>query len=210
MSEDRSSDVSGDASGEGQWLTYAELAAIRHIDRASAVRLAIRRHWRRQKGNTGREVRVLVPPEALTGDRSVDTSEVRSGHTSDDVAHVVSAFETALTTLREQLERSEARADRLDMLVQSEGRQLIAVEAKAAAAETRAQAAEKGREAVESEARDLRERLEQAEAAAEQARREAVHEAREAAQAFEALRAVEAARLAQGLLARLRAAWRGR
>jgi hypothetical protein len=41
--------------------------------------------------------------------------------------------------------------------------------------------------------------LEQAEAAAEKARREAVHEARQAAQAFDA----------QGLLARLRAAWRG-
>ena len=99
-----------------------------------------------------------------------------------DVSRAISALETAVASLTEQL----------------------------AGAERRAQAAEKGREAVESEARDLRERLEQAEAAAEQARRKAVHEAREAAQALDALRAVEAARLAQGLLARLRAAWRGR
>ena len=70
---------------------------------------------------------------------------------------------------------------------------------------------------AEAEAPELRGQIEAltaelvtAKEAAERARREAVHEAREAAQALDALRAVEAARLAQGLLARLRAAWRGR
>jgi hypothetical protein len=50
----------GTDSADGTWLTYAELAALRGIDRQSAARLTFRRHWRRQKDNRG-TVRVFVP-----------------------------------------------------------------------------------------------------------------------------------------------------
>jgi regulator of replication initiation timing len=173
----------GGDDADGVWLSFAELGRARGISRASAARLVRRRKWRRRTDNHG-IVQVFVPHEAAEmpdrpegGHPTGARADIRA-----DVSRAISALETAVASLTEQL----------------------------AGAERRAQAAEKGREAVESEARDLRERLEQAEAAAEQARREAVHEAREAAQALDALRAVEAARLAQGLLARLRAAWRGR
>jgi hypothetical protein len=49
---------------DGRWLTYPELAAVRGIDKPSAIRLATRKKWRRQRDNC-RIVRVLVPPEWL-------------------------------------------------------------------------------------------------------------------------------------------------
>src|SRR6516165_6881540 len=49
---------------DGRWLTYPELAAVRDIDKPSAIRLATRKKWRRQRDNR-RIVRVLVPPEWL-------------------------------------------------------------------------------------------------------------------------------------------------
>ena len=114
----------------------------------------------------------------------------------------LAALEDAVSALRDQLAATTARADRLDLLVETERGRIVMIEAKAVAAE-------QDRDRAEAQAAELRALLEQAEAAAEKARREAVHEARKAAQAFDALQAVEAARLAQGLLARLRAAWRG-
>jgi chromosome segregation ATPase len=104
----------------------------------------------------------------------------------------LAALEDAVSALRDQLAATTARADRLDLLVETERGRIVTIEAKAVAAE-------QGRDRAEAQAAELRALLEQAEAAAEKARREAVHEARQAAQAFDA----------QGLLARLRAAWRG-
>ena len=50
ISRDASRDVSADAS-EGRWMTYAELAQLRGIDKQSAARLTFRRRWRRQKSH---------------------------------------------------------------------------------------------------------------------------------------------------------------
>src|SRR4051794_1650567 len=50
--------------GEGRWLTYDELAAVRGIKRIGAVRLAQRMKWRRTAGNDGK-ARVLVPAASL-------------------------------------------------------------------------------------------------------------------------------------------------
>jgi hypothetical protein len=65
---DQSSEQSGDRSmdrDEGRWLTYPELATVRGIDKPSAIRLATRKKWRRQRDNH-RVVRVLVPSEWLS------------------------------------------------------------------------------------------------------------------------------------------------
>jgi hypothetical protein len=168
----------------------------------------------------------------------------------------LAALEDAVSALRDQLAATTARADRLDLLVETERGRIVTIEAKAVAAE-------QGRDRAEAQAAELRALLEQAEAAAEKARREAVHEARQAAQgppgaaqggvargiailqaqlaqletegvasdvqaaeltaqlkqaraeaqesahAAAELEQAEAARRARGLLARLRAAWRG-
>ena len=48
--------------GDGQWLTYGQLAEARQIGRRAAVRLAQRHRLRRQPGNDG-TVRVWVPAD---------------------------------------------------------------------------------------------------------------------------------------------------
>jgi hypothetical protein len=92
MDEDKGSDVGYDGS-DGEWLSYAELATRRDIDRQSAFKLAARHRWRRQKGNTG-QVRVFVPSAfAAPEDRSSD-----NGY---DLSHHLAAFETALVAIHE-------------------------------------------------------------------------------------------------------------
>ena len=93
----------------------------------------------------------------------------------------LAALEDAVSALRDRLAATTARADRLDLLVETERGRIVTIEVKAVAAE-------QGRDRAEARAAKLRALLEQAEAAAEKARREAVHEARKAAQAFDALR----------------------
>jgi hypothetical protein len=68
-----------DDTQDGRWLTYAELAAIRGINRASAVKLVQRERWQRSSGNDrARTVRVLVPPDwlQLAKERPPDTGDV--------------------------------------------------------------------------------------------------------------------------------------
>jgi hypothetical protein len=56
-----------DDTGNGRWLTYSELATIRGINRASAVKLVQRERWPRSTGNDrSRVAKVLVPEEWLT------------------------------------------------------------------------------------------------------------------------------------------------
>ena len=187
-SADESADPSVDRSADGRWLTYRELAQLRGIDIASAKRQANRGRWRRQKGNSGREVRVLVP-DALTADRSADTtadlSTDRTADASADIARLISMFETGLVALREQLAVANERAQ---------------------AAEQRALAAEQGREGAVAQGNELRARIEVLQASLERA----TSEAGRAVQALEERERADAARKAQGRWARLRRAWRGR
>jgi hypothetical protein len=156
---------------DGVWMSFAELGRARGISRASAARLVRRRKWRKRTDNHG-VVHVFVPAGA---DEPADRqpghpTEALGGHPTD-VSHAISALETAVTTLREQLERSEQRADRAELATT-----------------------------------ELRDRLGLSQAALDQAQADA----RAARGEAEALRAAEAARKARGLLARLRAAVRGR
>ena len=49
---------------DGRWMTYAELAEFRRVDKPSALKLAIRRKWPRRKDNHG-TMQVCVPSEWL-------------------------------------------------------------------------------------------------------------------------------------------------
>ena len=75
-------DKSTDAGLDGRWMSYAELAKIRRIDKTSALRLALRHGWPRRKGNSAR-MQVCVPLEwaepperlqSLDTDNGIDTS----------------------------------------------------------------------------------------------------------------------------------------
>jgi hypothetical protein len=115
-----------------RWVSFAELAAARGVDKASAIRLVRRRGWRRQRDNQG-HVRALVPetwingiadrPPDSPGDNPPDTFPGLSMHT-----RALAALEEAVTGLTRRAEQAEQRAD--------------AASAAAAAANQRADAAD--------------------------------------------------------------------
>jgi hypothetical protein len=160
MDDDKASDAGYDLS-DGEWLTYAELATRRGIDRQSAFKLAARLRWRRQKSNTG-QVRVFVPSAfAEPDDQAPDTSY--------DVSHHLAVFEAALTTI------SEAHAGEVAVLRE----QLAAARAGANTSQDRAIQADTRAEAAESRAKQADARAQAAQDAAEELRQaEAARKAR--------------------------------
>jgi hypothetical protein len=105
------SDTSADTSYDGRWLTYQELANIRHISKTSAIRLVMRHRWRRQRDNQG-GVRILVPSDMLASDRSShDAPDDASSDTSPAFEIALTAIEAAhaaeVAALRVQVDTSE-------------------------------------------------------------------------------------------------------
>jgi hypothetical protein len=171
-------DMRAEDTADARWLTHAELAAARGISTASAIKLALRHRWRKQRDNRG-TVRCLVPIEFIGPQASIgaDAGAVSRAEPRADLSAAIATLQAALTLLGDQLSHERTRADaavaeRDDLHAKlADGRAEIAA---------------------------LREQLEhaQGEAAAAQ---ETVGE----------LRRVEAAQRGRGLVARLRAAWRG-
>jgi len=121
------SDISLAVGDGARRMTYAELADIRRISVASAMRLVRRKNWPRQTGNDG-VVRILVPLPAahdrqqrkdlFRGETSTDKQVVRRGHprTSDrtsapDNWRTIEALENAIAALREQLAKADQREE---------------------------------------------------------------------------------------------------
>ncbi len=224
-----SADTTGDASGDGRWMTYAEIARLRGISKASAERLVFRRHWRRQQGND-RTLRVLVPPEFLSGDASGDTSGDTSRGVRDDAqgawAGALANLDNVATALREQLDHANQQTHeankRADVAVALADRTLVQLAETSARADRAEQSieTERGR-ADRAEARadraeqahlEERKRADQAEIALDKLESELEVEKIDGAEAradMAELRQVEAIRKGQGRWARLRAAWRG-
>jgi methyl-accepting chemotaxis protein len=173
-------------------MTYEELAKLRGITKASAERLVFRNRWRRQRGND-RTVRVLVPLDSLSGDTSPDvsapTSPDASGDMSPDANRVLTALEDAVSALRDQLDTTNARAERAEADRAEEHRR---------AEDLRAQIAALSAEMVVTRAK-LEADLDAARAAA-----------RDAQDAVRRLERAEAERRARGRLRRAWEAWRGR
>jgi hypothetical protein len=85
-----------DDTGDGRWLTHAELAAVRGIARASAVKLVLREKWRRSSGNDrGKTVKVLVPEDRLqpAKERAASSSDLPAG--SGEYTGMLAAIENA-------------------------------------------------------------------------------------------------------------------
>lgn len=172
-----------DDDADSRWMSYPELAEARRITTSSAIRLVLRRGWRRQKDNQG-IMRALVPQkwsEPAPG-KDVDPSA--------DFRQAIEALEASVATL-------SARAEEAERAAQTE--------------RERANRAEVARRAEYSRADLLRERIDAlradlAEAAyqVEVARREAF----EAMQYAEAFRQADERWQTLGRLARIREAWR--
>jgi chromosome segregation ATPase len=190
----------------GTWLTYADLAASRGIDKQSAARLTFRRRWRRQKDNHG-TVRVLVPREWHELSRYTDRDASRDGSgdesrdASRDMSRIIKPLEDAIELLREQLEQvnrqvqvADAARDRFDQALTAE---------RARADELRSRLDDLGGQliAAQEKARDVVDGLEAQLAVARE-------QAQAAQDAAEELRRAEAAREGKGRWARLKAAWR--
>jgi hypothetical protein len=199
------SSITDDATEDGRWLTYTELARERGISRTSAVRLVRRQRWRRQMGNDG-EARVYVLSEHLPGGEPPVMTPVTTTAAGPAAG---TAFETALTAI-EAAHASEVAALRAQVDTSEQAR--IAAEQQLRGAleladRSLAQLADATAQIVQAEGRAdaAQQRANRAEARADAAE-EAVRKAQDAA---EALRQSEEARKARGLLARLKAVWRG-
>jgi hypothetical protein len=119
---------------DARWMTHGELAKLRNISRASAIRLIRRHKWPKQTDNLTGVVRTLVPAFAWTP----------AGHPDDDLGpapavqppDVTRTFEQALALLREQLEHERARSDRLETRIATTEANLEAARAAVQRAET--------------------------------------------------------------------------
>jgi hypothetical protein len=197
----------------GRWMTYAELARLRGVDKPSALKLALRKRWPRRKDNHG-TMQVCVPPDWARpwGDgTALDIPPAVQGDM--DVSRAISALEAANTALQEQLARESSRADQLQhQVVRAEARADRA-EQKADAADARANRAEQSRDADRSRVDALRDRVDvlQGELATAEA---AVEQTRAGAQAVEEATAVvrqtDDVRRQLGIWPLLRRAWRGK
>ena len=210
-------DVRADDGDDGQWLTHAELATVRGISTASAIKLALRHHWRKQKDNRG-TLRCLVPPEwsIPKRDKGVDDRADLGADARADISGIVSAFEAAIGSLTARAESradaaergrdaERARADRLDQALTGERARADALRDRIEAMQVDAASLQAQLATAEAEGNSLT--VETAELTAQV--KAAKAEAREAQEAAEELRQADAARRARGVLARLRAGWRG-
>jgi hypothetical protein len=165
-------------------MSYAELAEARRIAMSSAIRLVMRRGWRRQKDNHG-TTRALVPPEWL--------EPARSRHFEPDpqLTEAIGALQMSVAALRERAEAAE-RAARFER--------------------ERAERAEQARNADLSRNNLLRDRIDvlrselaEAQAALELARAEAI----QVAQTAYVFQQADATWRQLGRLARIWRVWRG-
>jgi hypothetical protein len=188
-------DGARDDRGDGAWMTYKQLAEVRHISPRAAVRMTQRHRLRRQPGNDG-QVLVWVPHDMAEPSQRQSQRDDRGDDARD--TGLLAAFEDAVAGLRGQLDATNARADRAEAALTEANRraasalslaegtlaQLADTNARADRAEGRVAAIQTGLDVARTEARAARERAEAAE------------------------REIDA-RKARGLLARLRAAVRG-
>jgi hypothetical protein len=179
-----------DNTGDGRWLTYAELATIRGINRASAVKLVQRERWPRSSGNDRlRTVRVLVPEDWLTPAKETPRSSGDGVAGSGEYAGMLAAIEAAhrgeIDALRGQVGAKDGEIATLRGAVDG-------LRDTVSRAEHRAQHAEARATEAETQARD------------------ATEAARIATDALNVARRADEARKARGRLRRAWDGWRGR
>jgi hypothetical protein len=160
--QDRTGDSQAESTADGRWLTFAELSQVRGISKTAAMKLASRHGWRRQKNNKG-QVRALVPVAWVA---DVDTREPNS---AADMSRAIRAFDSAIATLRQQLERETGRTEAAERARTALTVQLAQAEAGRAVERSRAEAEREARTRAEAEAGALRAQLDQARAEAQQA-----------------------------------------
>jgi hypothetical protein len=189
------------ADDPARWMTFAELATIRGTSKRAAITLIRRHGWRRQRDNQNRVIALVPLTWAVTEPAGQAHGEAhRETHTAPHneptgQAHAA-AFETALAAIREAKDSEIAT---LHGVIEGLRSSISRAEDRAARAEVAA-----GGERAKADA--LRDDLSLVRAALDQTQAEA----RDALRRAEAVERADADRKARGLVARLRAAWRGK
>jgi hypothetical protein len=144
---------------EGRWLTYDEIAKIRGIGRASAVKLAQRERWQRRPGND-RTARVLVPLDWLRpARRSGDTSPEEFPEASRGLSRVIGVLEAAIAASKERAAADAATISTLREQLAEANRRAHSDAAAIVEANGRADRAEQGGDSERTRADALRDRL---------------------------------------------------
>jgi hypothetical protein len=208
-------------------MTYREIATARGISHAAAIRLVQRRRWQRREGSNDGLAHVLVPHDALQSTppvrrpRHVDDASPSSHPTTPPdtglMAGALAALETAVMSLTERASVAErradeagARAERAEADRDALRQQLVRVDARSEELRTERDQAHAEAEAARERAADLQAGQGLMMDMHTRALAEAAEQLSRVRDAAEGLRQAEQDRKARGLLARLRAAVRGR
>ena len=142
-----------DASPDGRWMTYAELAEARGIDKSSALKLAFRhKDWPRRKNNRG-QMQVCVPADWGSGqDKSMDASM----DASMDLSSVINSFDAALAAVRQRADAADQRADRAEQALAGERSRADVLRERLDSQTAELNAARTAQERAEAEAQQLR------------------------------------------------------
>jgi len=144
-----------DEGADSRWMSYAELAEARRISNASAIRLVVRRGWRRQADNQG-TMRALVPlkwsepapSQAMAAlEASVAALRERAELAERALQTERQRAERAEVARRAELSRGNFLRDRIDALRADLAEAAYAVEMARYEAQQAAEAAEASRQA---------------------------------------------------------------
>lgn len=144
-----------DGPEDSRWVTYDQLAEARRTSRASAIRQARRKKWRRQRDNRG-NVTVLVPADELQPSPDSPPDGPTDGH--EDSQGFVTALRDAFATA---LGARDGEIAALQAVIAAKEGQLVAYRDQIDTLRDRLDAAEAGAQ----EARGIVERMEAADAA---------------------------------------------
>ena len=108
---DDATEAASPSAGGATWMTYREIAAVRGISHAAAIRLVQRRRWQKREGSNDGLAHVLVPHDALQSTPPVRHSPSRRVTTPPDtslLAGALAALESAVFSLTARAEQAEA------------------------------------------------------------------------------------------------------
>jgi chromosome segregation ATPase len=192
-----------------RWLSYDEIADMRGIDRASAIRMVRRKHWQKRDANDGTtrvavpgtffrvtRTKTAVPGQSVTGQPPSITGQTQDN--DNDNAPTINALLDHVRTLREQLGREraalEGKAIVLREAVAGERERAERAEAEHGVARTEAMTERALRTQAEREREEARLRAALVEAKLTEVREAVAREARRVEQAEEARKTAETQR----------------
>jgi hypothetical protein len=171
----------GEPDVAARWMTFAELASIRHTSKRAAVTLVRRHGWRRQRNNEGHVI-ALVPltwteqaeADGVPGEPHLDTPRGPHGEAHNTtfetaLAAIEAAHAREVAALRAQMDTSEQARIALQTLADRSLAQLVDANARVDRAEARMAELDAENRTKDDVISDARERANRAEVARQEA-----------------------------------------